>query len=40
MDDVASGIPFDMAYTLENNTWNNRTTLQLMIKDLRESIAL
>jgi single-stranded-DNA-specific exonuclease len=35
MDDVASGIPFDMAYTLENNTWNNRTTLQMMIKDVR-----
>lgn len=37
MDFVASGLPFDMIYTLENNTWRDRTTLQLMIKDIRES---
>lgn len=37
MDEVASGLPFDMVYTLENNTWNDRTTLQLMIRDVRES---
>lgn len=37
MDEVASGLPFDMVYTLENNTWNDRTTLQLMIRDVREA---
>lgn len=37
MDIVASGLPFDMLFTLESNTWQNRTTLQLMIRDLRES---
>ena len=37
MDTVAAGIPFDMVYTLDSNTWNDRTTLQLMIRDLRES---
>ncbi len=37
MDFVASGLPFDMVYTLENNTWRDRTTLQFMVKDIRES---
>ncbi len=34
---VASGLPFDMIYTLESNTWNNKTTLQLNIKDIRST---
>jgi hypothetical protein len=38
IDEVASGIPFDVVYTLESNKWNNRETLQLNIKDLRTSI--
>lgn len=38
MDDVASGIPFDLVYTLEVNRWKDRETLQLNIKDIRESI--
>lgn len=38
IDDVASGIPFDLVYTLEVNRWRDRETLQLNIKDIRESI--
>jgi single-stranded-DNA-specific exonuclease len=34
---VAPGCAFDVAFTLESNTWNDRTTLQLMVKDIRES---
>lgn len=37
-DEAASGLPFDLVYTLESNTWNGRTTLQLNIKDLRSSV--
>lgn len=36
-DAVASGIPFDIVYTLESNKWNDRETLQLNLKDIRES---
>jgi single-stranded-DNA-specific exonuclease len=36
-DSVASGIPFDIVYTLESNTWNDREILQLNLKDVRES---
>lgn len=38
MDAVASGVPFDVLYTLESNKWNGRETLQLNIKDIRETI--
>lgn len=34
---VADGCAFDVVYTLEQNTWNDRTTLQLQIKDIREA---
>jgi single-stranded-DNA-specific exonuclease len=27
--------PFDMVYTIEENTWNEKTNLQLRVKDLR-----
>lgn len=37
-DSVSSGIPFDVVYTLEINRWNGRETLQLNIKDLRETV--
>lgn len=30
--------PFDVVYSLEENTWNNRTTLQLMVRDVRRTI--
>lgn len=36
-DKVASGVPFDMVYTLEVNSWRDRETLQLNIRDIRES---
>jgi single-stranded-DNA-specific exonuclease len=38
MDLVASGIPFDVIYTLETNVWKDRETLQLNIKDIRAAI--
>jgi single-stranded-DNA-specific exonuclease len=37
-EDVASGIPFELAYTLEVNRWRDRETLQLNIKDIRPHI--
>ena len=38
MDLVASGLPFDVLYTLETNVWKERETLQLNIKDIRASV--
>jgi single-stranded-DNA-specific exonuclease len=35
IDDVASGLPFDVVFTLESNKWRDRETLQLNIKDIR-----
>lgn len=37
VDLVASGVPFDVVYTLEINRWNNQERLQLNIKDVREA---
>lgn len=37
-EDVASGMPFDLAYTLEINRWRDRETLQLNVKDIRPHI--
>lgn len=37
MDLVAAGCAFDCAFTLETNTWNGRTTLQLQLRDIRET---
>ena len=37
-EDVASGMPFDVAYTLEINRWRDRETLQLNVKDIRPHI--
>jgi len=36
-DHIKSMKPFDICYTLEENTFNNNTTIQLMIKDIRIS---
>lgn len=37
--DVASGLPFDLVFTLESNVWNDRETLQLNIKDVRPTLS-
>ncbi len=34
-EEVKRGIPFSVLYTLEENEWNGRRTLQLNIKDLK-----
>jgi len=34
-DYIKSGKPFDICYTIEENTYNNKTSIQLMIKDIR-----
>lgn len=34
---VASGKPFEMVFSLEENSWNGKTTLQLNVKDLKPS---
>jgi single-stranded-DNA-specific exonuclease len=38
LDLIASGMPADIIYTLESNTWKDKTTLQLNVKDIRETI--
>ncbi len=35
---VAKGLPFEMAYTLETNEFNGKKTIQLNMKDVREQI--
>lgn len=35
---VKSGEPFSVLYTLEENEWNGRVTLQLNIKDLKSAV--
>lgn len=32
---ITSGKSFDMAYCIEENTWNDRTTVQLVVKDIK-----
>jgi hypothetical protein len=36
-DLARSGGAIDIVYTLDANTWNKKTTLQLMIKDIKKS---
>lgn len=38
MNTVASGLPFQVAYTLESNKWNGKETVQLNLKDIREML--
>ena len=33
-DELDSGVVIDLAYNIDENTWNGRTTLQLVAKDL------
>lgn len=37
-DVIASGCAFDCAFTLETNTWNDKTTLQIQVRDIRETL--
>jgi single-stranded-DNA-specific exonuclease len=34
-DYIKSGKPFDICYTIEENSYNNKTSIQLLIKDIR-----
>jgi len=36
-DDIKAMKPFDICYTIEENTYNNNMTVQLLIKDIRMS---
>jgi len=38
VDLLAPGCGFDCAFTLETNTWNDRKTLQLQVRDIRDSL--
>jgi len=38
IDLIAAGMPADIIYTLESNVWNDKTTLQLNVKDIRETV--
>ena len=37
-NDVAAGVPFEIVYTLESNSWNGNETLQMNIKDIRAMV--
>ncbi len=37
-DLLAPGCAFDCAFTLETNTWNDRSSLQLQVRDIRETV--
>lgn len=34
-NDIAPGLPFSIAYNIEENYWNGQTTLQLNVKDIK-----
>jgi len=36
-DYIKSGKPFDICYTIEENTYNGKTSIQLLIKDIRSN---
>lgn len=38
LDEVKRGEPFSVLYTLEENTWKDRTTVQMNIKDIKPGI--
>ncbi|QCX40684.1 single-stranded-DNA-specific exonuclease RecJ [Aureibaculum algae] len=35
--EISNGQPFDIVYTIDENTWNGNTSLQLIVKDVRVS---
>jgi single-stranded-DNA-specific exonuclease len=36
---LKEGVTVDLLFTINENNWNNKTTLQLVVKDIRESAA-
>lgn len=38
LDLIKNHKPFDAVYSLDENTWNGRTTIQLKLKDIREKV--
>ena len=38
LDIIKENKPFDAVYSLDENTWNGNTTIQLKLKDIRESV--
>lgn len=38
IDEVASGLAFEMIYTIETNNWRGKETIQLNIKDIRSIV--
>ncbi len=35
INEISEGVPFDIAYTIEENHWNGNTTIQLKLKGLK-----
>lgn len=35
LPEIGEGVPMEIAYTIDENTWNGQTTLQLKLKDIR-----
>lgn len=35
INEISEGVPFNIAYTIEENHWNGNTTIQLKLKDLK-----
>jgi single-stranded-DNA-specific exonuclease len=35
MESIDTNVPISMAYTIDENTWNRRTSLQMQIKDIK-----
>jgi single-stranded-DNA-specific exonuclease len=34
---IKNGVAVDLLYALDENTWNNKTSIQLVVKDIRET---